>query len=251
MNNLLLTSEQSRHTLSTTLINDVGHCGDVQGDVTKIQQVADQRSAEYNQATALQTDMIPNGATLKSQLMDALKISLQIDNDYLTWAQQQANSGCAYGFNSSYYSKATTLDSQATTDKQIFVGTWNPIAQKYSLTQFHEQATSRPQRPLLRGAAELDGRCSPRCARWCRCRTARRVADRQDGEHVIPAVPVHPADAVDLPAVAGQREPAVLDRHGGARRHAARDSPALVGSRRAPSGPGRNGGAASSGPSSG
>ena len=136
VNNLLLTSEQSRHTLSTTLINDVGHCGDVQGDVTKIQQVADQRSAEYNQATALQTDMIPNGATLKSQLMDALKISLQIDNDYLTWAQQQANSGCAYGFNSSYYSKATTLDSQATTDKQIFVGTWNPIAQKYSLTQF-------------------------------------------------------------------------------------------------------------------
>ncbi len=136
VNNLLFSSEQSRHTLSTALINDVGNCGNVQGDVAQIQQVANQRSTEYNRATALQTDMIANGATLKSQLMQALRISLRIDNDYLAWAQQQANSGCAYGFNSSYYSQATTLDNQATTDKEIFVGTWNPVAQKYQLTEF-------------------------------------------------------------------------------------------------------------------
>jgi tRNA A-37 threonylcarbamoyl transferase component Bud32 len=136
VNNLLFSSEQSRHTLSTALINDVGNCGNVQGDVAQIQQVANQRSTEYNRATALQTDMIANGATLKSQLMQALKISLRIDNDYLAWAQQQANSGCAYGFNSGYYSQATTLDNQATTDKEIFVGTWNPVAQKYHLTEF-------------------------------------------------------------------------------------------------------------------
>ncbi len=136
VNDLLFSSQQSRHTLSTALINDVGNCGNVQGDVAQIQQVRDQRSTEYNQATALQTDTIANGAALKSQLMDALKISLRIDNDYLSWAQQQANSGCAYGFNSTYYSQATTLDSQATTDKEIFVGTWNPIAQQYGLTQF-------------------------------------------------------------------------------------------------------------------
>ncbi len=136
VNTLLLSSEQSRHTLSTGLIQDVGNCGNVQGDVAQIQEVANQRSAEYNQATALQTNLIPNGAALKSQLMAALKISLRIDNDYLTWARQQANSGCAYGFNSSHYNQATTLDSQATTDKEIFVGTWNPIAAKYGLTRF-------------------------------------------------------------------------------------------------------------------
>ena len=104
--------------------------------MSQIQQITGQRSSEYNQATALQTDMIPNGATLKSQLMAALKISLRIDNDYLAWAQQQQSSGCSVGTNSTYYQQATRLDSQATTDKEIFVGTWNPVAVTYGLMQF-------------------------------------------------------------------------------------------------------------------
>jgi hypothetical protein len=40
------------------------------------------------------------------------------------------------GTNSTYYQQATQLDSQATTDKEIFVGTWNPVAVTYGLMQF-------------------------------------------------------------------------------------------------------------------
>ena len=68
--------------------------------------------------------------------MRALHISLRIDNDYLAWAQQQQSSGCTTGTNSTYYQEATTLDSQATGDKQIFVNTWSPIATQYNLAQF-------------------------------------------------------------------------------------------------------------------
>jgi hypothetical protein len=68
--------------------------------------------------------------------MRALRISLTIDNDYLKWAQQQQNSGCAVGANSTYYQQATALNSRATGDKQMFVATWDPIAIQYRLTQF-------------------------------------------------------------------------------------------------------------------
>ena len=137
INTLLITSARSRSRWnSNVLVSNVSQCINIDSDVSQIQQITDQRTNEYNQATALRTDMIRGGAALKSQLMTALKISLQIDNDYLAWAQQQQSSGCSVGTSSRYYRQATSLDSQATTDKEIFVGTWNPIAAKYGLTHF-------------------------------------------------------------------------------------------------------------------
>src|SRR5712691_6379529 len=62
-------------------------------------------------------------------------------------------------------------------------------------------------------------------------RLARAVVG-QYRQHVIAAVPGDPPDAVDLPVrIRGQvvRQPAVLQRHGDARRNAARDAPDLVG----------------------
>src|SRR5262249_11256792 len=94
------------------------------------------RRTELTQAGNLQVDAIPNGATLKSQLMTALQISLHIDNDYLAWAKQQQSSGCAVGTNSTYYQDASNEDSQATSDKETFLSTWDPIATTYGLDQF-------------------------------------------------------------------------------------------------------------------
>jgi hypothetical protein len=137
VNHLLMISEQSRSRWnSSVLVSNVGECINIARDVSQIQQIADQRSSELSHAGALRTNRIPNGATLKSQLMRALKISLRIDNDYLRWAQEQQNSGCTVGTDSTYYQQATALNGQATGDKQIFVGTWNPIAAQYGLTQF-------------------------------------------------------------------------------------------------------------------
>lgn len=137
INTLLLNSEQSRSQWnSNVLVNNVGNCVSIPSDVSQIQDIANQRASELSDAKALQTDQISNGITLKSQLMTALQISLKIDRDYLAWARQQQSSGCGFGFNSSYYQEASNLDPQASNDKQVFVDTWNPIANQYGLTVF-------------------------------------------------------------------------------------------------------------------
>ncbi len=117
-------------------MNNTGNCVDIDQDVTQIGDIANSRSSELSQVQTLQFDQLPNGASLKSQLMTALQVSLQIDNDYLKWAQQQQSSGCAYGFNNTYYSNASAEDNTATSDKQTFLDSWDPIASQYNLEQF-------------------------------------------------------------------------------------------------------------------
>jgi tRNA A-37 threonylcarbamoyl transferase component Bud32 len=137
VNHLLMISQQSRSRWnSSVLVSNVRQCINIASDVRQIQQIANQRSSELSRVSALRTNRIPNGATLQSQLMTALKISLRIDNDYLRWAQEQQNSGCTVGTDSTYYQQAAALNGQATSDKQIFVAAWNPIARQYGLTQF-------------------------------------------------------------------------------------------------------------------
>jgi len=137
VSNLLSSSAQSRLAWnSTLLVTDVGQCINIGNDIQQIQQIASQRMNEYDQARNLQTGAIQNGERLKSELTKALLASLNIDNEYLRWAQQQMNSGCTVGTNSAYYSEANASDTTATSDKATFVNTWNPIAQQYGLQQF-------------------------------------------------------------------------------------------------------------------
>ena len=121
---------------ATTLVNNTGNCVDIDQDVTQIGDIAKSRSSELSQVQTLQFDKLPNGASLKSQLMTALQVSLQIDNDYLKWAKQQQSSGCAYEFNNAYYNDASAEDNTATGAKQSFLDGWDPIASQYNLEQF-------------------------------------------------------------------------------------------------------------------
>lgn len=137
INNLLVNSAQSRSQWNANvLVSDVGSCVALGSDIAQIGDIAKERRSELNQAQNLQVGAIPNGSTLKSQLMTALQISLNIDNDYLAWARQQQNSGCTVGTNSTYYQNASNEDNQATADKTTFLGTWDPIASNYGLEQF-------------------------------------------------------------------------------------------------------------------
>jgi Protein kinase domain len=137
ISNLLMSSANTRSQWDAqTLVNDTGNCINIDQDVTQIGDIANSRSSELSQVQNLQFDKLPNGASLKSQLMTALQVSLQIDNDYLKWAQQQQSSGCAYGFSNTYYDNATAEDNTATNDKQAFLDNWNPIAGQYNLEQF-------------------------------------------------------------------------------------------------------------------
>ncbi len=137
MNNLLLDSSNSRADIQP-LVNDVEACGDVGDDVTQIGNIASERTSELNQAKNLDVSAIPDGATLKTDLMNALQLSLRIDTDYYDWAQQQESSDCGTGEDSSYLSDANTENPNASNAKAAFLNLWDPIASQYGLTQFND-----------------------------------------------------------------------------------------------------------------
>ena len=59
--------------------------------IGQIQQATAGRQRELSQASGLSTGLLPNGAALMSDLTQALQYSVNADNAYLSWAQQQEN----------------------------------------------------------------------------------------------------------------------------------------------------------------
>ena len=135
--NKLLSSSAAARTALQHAVSQAGSCTNVSGAVSQIQGVVTERGAEYNQAVALSTSALANGATLKSDLLTVLRDSLNADRDYLRWAQQQLDPGCTQGAPSSAF---TAADQQAGTAKNAFLQVWNPIAARYGLPQ--KSATS-------------------------------------------------------------------------------------------------------------
>jgi serine/threonine protein kinase len=128
VSNLLATGANSSTTL-TYAADNVQSCTNLARSVRQIQQVRDQRQAEYEQAQKLSTGALANGSQLKASLVQSLLDSLTADNDYLSWAQQQAAS-CQPGSQSS---AALAADQQAVRDKTTFVQMWNVVAAQYGL----------------------------------------------------------------------------------------------------------------------
>jgi hypothetical protein len=131
---LLTTSAATRKSL-VVAIRQAGNCVHLPRAVARIQRVVNQRSAEYNHALALSTAAMARGATVKSDLIAALRNSLGADRDYLTWARQQLNSGCTPTSQSSAYQAALAADRQADSSKAAFVQVWNSLAARYGVRQ--------------------------------------------------------------------------------------------------------------------
>ncbi len=128
MSNLLATGANSSTTL-TYAADNVQSCTNLAHSVRQIQQVRDQRQTEYDQAQKLSTGALANGSQLKAGLVQSLLDSLTADNDYLSWAQQQAAS-CQPGSQSG---AALAADRRAERDKTKFVQMWNALAARYAL----------------------------------------------------------------------------------------------------------------------
>jgi serine/threonine protein kinase len=134
VNNLLSSSAATRQELQGA-VGEVLICSDLPSAARQLQNVVNQRSTEYNQASALSTSALANAATLRSDLIAALRNSLDADNDYLTWAQQQLNSGCTPTAQSSAYDAAYNASQQADASKEAFIQVWNPVAARYGIQQ--------------------------------------------------------------------------------------------------------------------
>jgi hypothetical protein len=131
LNGLLGSSAAARKALVGAVAH-VRSCTGVPAAVGQIQQVVNQRSTEYQRASALSTATLADGAVVKSDLLAALRSSLNADRDYLTWAQQE-NSGCTPGAASPAYNAAVGADQRAAAAKGTFVQAWNQVAARYGL----------------------------------------------------------------------------------------------------------------------
>ena len=88
MSSLLSSSAATRRSLEGA-VADVRSCSSLASATSQIQAVASQRNAEYRRARALSMGGLANGTTVKSDLLAALRASLDADRDYLTWARRQ------------------------------------------------------------------------------------------------------------------------------------------------------------------
>jgi hypothetical protein len=116
-------------------VSKASDCTDLSSAVSQIQNAVNQRSTEYNQASALSTSALAAGTIVKTDLTAALRSSLDADRDYLAWAQRQLKLGCAPANQSSAYNAAYKADEQAHAAKQGFVQVWNPVAARYGIQQ--------------------------------------------------------------------------------------------------------------------
>ena len=134
VNNLLSSSAATLKALQGA-VSEVSNCTDLSSAVRQIQNVVNQRSTEYNQASALATSALANGVAVKSDLIAALRNSLDADKDFLTWAQQQLNPGCTPTAQSSAYNAAYNASQQAGASKKAFIQVWNLVAAQYGIQQ--------------------------------------------------------------------------------------------------------------------
>jgi len=134
VNNLLGSSASTLKALQGA-VSEVFNCTNLSSAVRQIQNVVNQRSTEYNQASALSTSALANGAAVKSDLIAALRNSLDADKDFLTWAQQQLNPGCTPTAQSSAYNAAYNASQQAGASKKAFTQVWDLVAAQYGIQQ--------------------------------------------------------------------------------------------------------------------
>jgi serine/threonine protein kinase len=134
VNNLLSSSAATLKALQGA-VSEVFNCTNLSSAVRQIQNVVNQRGTEYNQASALSISALANGVAVKSDLIAALRNSLDADKEFLTWAQQQLNPGCTPTAQSGAYNAAYNASQQAGASKAAFIHVWDPVAAQYGLQQ--------------------------------------------------------------------------------------------------------------------
>jgi hypothetical protein len=118
-------------------VSDVSGCGPSLGqDAQTFQNAASSRQNLLTQLADL-----PDRAALPAPMLQALtsawQASVQADQDFAQWAQDEASRGCVPNDHSDPgYQAAAGPDGQATTGKKAFVSSWNPIAARYGLTSY-------------------------------------------------------------------------------------------------------------------
>ncbi len=118
-------------------VQDVNQCGPNLNQDSQIFQDA----ATSRQSLLSQLADLPGASTLPAQMLQTLtsawQASVQADQDFAQWAQDEVSQGCVQNDHSDpNYQAASLPDSEATTDKKAFVNLWDPIASEYGLPSY-------------------------------------------------------------------------------------------------------------------
>ncbi len=118
-------------------VSDVKDCGP---GLTQDPQ-AFQAAATSRQNLLSRLGDLPGRSALPGPMLQALtgawQASVQADQDFGQWAQDEVSQGCVQDDHSDPgYQAAAGPDRQATTDKKSFAKLWNPLAARYGLTPY-------------------------------------------------------------------------------------------------------------------
>ena len=134
---LLAESNDSRDAVIGSVAN-IRECKALGKAAKDLRDAAGQRRDLVARLSDLSVDKLPSNADLTRSLTDAWNASASADDHYAAWADAaKRGKGCGGGGN--HLSAGNTASGDATAAKEEAAGLWNPIAEKYGLTQ--RQAT--------------------------------------------------------------------------------------------------------------
>jgi hypothetical protein len=134
----LLSQSVSDRSAVNAAYNDVLQCGpDLDQDAQVFQEAASSRQQLLSQLAGLPSRSALSPSMLQD-LSSAWQVSVQVDDDYQQWAQDQAADGCTDSTTDPSYVAAEDPNNEATADKTAFIGQWNSLAGQYGLTQYQQ-----------------------------------------------------------------------------------------------------------------
>ncbi|WP_234339723.1 hypothetical protein, partial [Streptomyces rimosus] len=134
---LLKDSNNSRSAVIDA-VNSIKSCDNLDGAAKDLRGAAAQRNELVSRLSQLTVDKLPGSGDLTAALNEAWKSSAAADNHYAAWAGQvKGKKGCPKGKarGGKEAAQGNEASGRATKAKQQAAKLWNPIAQKYGLTE--------------------------------------------------------------------------------------------------------------------
>ena len=129
---LLLSSSGRSRQQVIAAIEDVVACHNLSGAADDLGVASLERGAALERAQALDTDELPDGAKLRTQLISAMTHSQAADDAYQRWAEAVGANGCRSKAMKGADRKAGDAESKkATAAKKQVAELWNPVATRY------------------------------------------------------------------------------------------------------------------------
>ncbi|MFI1308306.1 hypothetical protein [Streptomyces sioyaensis] len=119
-------------------VNSIKTCSNLDGAAKDLRSAAGQRNDLVKRLQQLSVDKIPDHARLTAALTKAWQSSAAADNHYAAWAGQVGGKkGCHKGRarGTGQAAQGNVASGQATQAKRQAAQIWNPLAQKYGLTE--------------------------------------------------------------------------------------------------------------------